>query len=220
MTNNASGRLLSSKWLWFVVVAVAIFVAIGFLFVTSLKRLIRKGYENRGDTWYYTDWNEGVGRYDIKLSNDPAFKICEKNIRYARDSQNVWFDGHPVVGADAASFEVLGERHSRDRNRVFVIGVEIPEADPQTFKPLEGFFGIDKSSIFCGNVRVLSASDPLDLGSKDTGYSTYPNFDAFVEINGEGEWTQIRSFKGPIIVEQRIWKSGNKTLRGVVEKKP
>lgn len=86
-------------------------------------------------------WSDGK-----VLSDDPGhFLIVSDADHYlfTKDRRTVHVNGHPIVGADPASFLVLDGGYSRDDGGIFYFTDRIPGAEAATFEVLEGSFARD-----------------------------------------------------------------------------
>ncbi len=62
-----------------------------------------------------------------------------KQVHYTRDEENVYFQGNKIEGADADTFQILGEYEAKDANSIYLRGKKIfPEVDVDTFEVLLG----------------------------------------------------------------------------------
>ncbi|MBA4016517.1 MAG: hypothetical protein C0483_04960 [Pirellula sp.] len=112
------------------------------------------GYQKSGGHWSYVSMT-GNGLYATDLGADSETFVVFNPHGYAKDKQTVWYSGTRVRDIDAASFVALpGETFGRDNLHVFIRGHVIPGADPDTYAVIGGPYGRDKSSVFCGNVKM------------------------------------------------------------------
>jgi len=93
------------------------------------------GYHVRGDKVYYLSAFPGKAS-EIAGADVASFKAFDTT--YAKDKSNAYFDGHPIPGADATSFDVLDRSgFARDRNHVYQLDRPISD-DPAHFELLDG----------------------------------------------------------------------------------
>ena len=75
------------------------------------------GYHVRGDKVYYLTAFPGTAS-EIAGADAVSFKAFDTS--YAKDKSNAYFDGQPILGADATSFDVLDRGgFAKDRNHVY-----------------------------------------------------------------------------------------------------
>jgi len=87
------------------------------------------GYHVRGDKVYYLSAFPGKAS-EIAGADVASFKAFDTT--YAKDKSNAYFDGHPIPGADATSFDVLDRSgFARDRNHVY----QLRSADQRRPRP-------------------------------------------------------------------------------------
>lgn len=120
------------------------------------------GYEKDGDTVYYKSWNEGSGGHKNRLAGaDPnTFKIL-KHDSYAKDRRQVYYKGELVKGADAETFESLGDFYARDKNRGYYGGDSIRSSKGSSFRVIDAYYSTDGVDVFYTTNRlgVCSAKD-------------------------------------------------------------
>ena len=126
---------------------------IALLACTGCER-IGSGYQKSSGHWSYVAMT-GNGPKATNLGADSESFVVFAPHGYAKDKQTVWYSGQRIRDADAASFGALPEQSfGRDHSHVFIRGYVIPGADPDTFAVIRGPYGRDKSSLFCGNVKM------------------------------------------------------------------
>ena len=88
------------------------------------------GYHVRGDKVYYLTALPGKAS-EIAGADAASFKSFDTT--YAKDKSNAYFDGHPILGADATSFDVLDRSgFAKDRDHVYQLDRPISD-DPAHF---------------------------------------------------------------------------------------
>jgi hypothetical protein len=87
-------------------------------------------FATNGQSVYYVASGE-VASQDV--SN---FRLLrqEDGSEWHADSKSVWCDGVQIVGADPATFRVLGKHYAVDAKRAYFWSEIIPDADPATFE--------------------------------------------------------------------------------------
>lgn len=113
------------------------------------------GYHVRGDKVYYLSALPGKA---FEIAADAAsFKAFDTT--YAKDRSNAYFDGHPIPGADATSFDVLDRSgFAKDRNHVYQLDRPISD-DPGHFELIDGGLSKDTAAVYWTDGSVLS-DDP------------------------------------------------------------
>lgn len=116
------------------------------------------GYKNEGDTVYYEHWNEGDGEHKSKIDADPkTFKIL-KFKTYAKDANSVFYKGVKIVGADAKTFEALGEFYARDKNFGWYGKDIIKTSNGQKFKVINNYYSTDGKDVFYKTAPLKTAN--------------------------------------------------------------
>src|SRR5690349_1580623 len=83
------------------------------------------GYHVRGDKVYYLAAFPGSAS-EIAGADPASFKVFDTT--YAKDKANAYFDGQPISGADATSFEPLGRGgFAKDRYHVYQLNRSISD---------------------------------------------------------------------------------------------
>lgn len=119
------------------------------------------GYKNDGNAVYYWSWNEGNGGHKERLDANPrTFKILRHD-EYAKDEQYVFYKGNRVPGADAATFETLGEWYARDKNFGYYGDRPIISSHGKTFRVIDSYYSTDEGNVFYDTLplNVCSTKD-------------------------------------------------------------
>jgi hypothetical protein len=110
------------------------------------------------------DTNGVVKKIILKNANPDNFKIiskissgnfCSNKDIWARDSMNVYYKFHKILGADPVSFKVLNDGYSKDNNKVYFREKLVFSADAETIKPLGDFYAKDKNKIWFFGKRII-----------------------------------------------------------------
>lgn len=72
-----------------------------------------------------------------KMIDFSTFRYLDKNKRYGADSENIYWKGHVIEGADISTFQVMESGFSSDKNHVYYYNQIFPDADPETFTAIE-----------------------------------------------------------------------------------
>lgn len=86
------------------------------------------------DGYYAYDWHHVYyeGRLLDTIAAGQSFVISTDGM-YGQTQDVVYFNGDPMVGVDAASFEALGNGYAKDARQVYVYGDPLVGADAATF---------------------------------------------------------------------------------------
>ena len=101
------------------------------------------GYENDGDAVYYEYWNEGSGQVSKKINANPKTFQKLQFYTYAKDNESVFYQGYKIVGADAKTFEALGEFYAKDKNFGWYKNDTIKTSEGKTFKVVNSYYSTD-----------------------------------------------------------------------------
>lgn len=133
---------------------------IGFLLLTLVG--CSTGYDNNGNAVYYKDWNEGSGQHNYKIDADPkTFKIL-KFEKYAKDEKSVFYEGKRINGADAATFEAIGEFYARDKNTGYYGKDTVKNSNGKTFTVINAYYSTDGKDYFY-ETDPLKMADPKNF---------------------------------------------------------
>ena len=106
------------------------------------------GYKKEGNAVYYQRWNEGSGRHKDKLDADPKTFQVLKFDTYAKDNNSVFYQGEKIIGADAKTFEALGDFYARDKNFGWYGKDTIKTSKGKTFKVINDYYSTDGFDVF------------------------------------------------------------------------
>lgn len=138
------------------------------------------GYKNEGDAVYYEHWNEGSGQLKEKIEANPKTFQILKFDTYAKDDKTVFYKGGEIIGADAKTFEALGDFYARDKNFGWYGDDTIKSSKGKTFKVINEYYSTDGHDYFF-------MTEPLKMA----------NPKGFKFVHGEGEsecWTTDGKF--------------------------
>jgi hypothetical protein len=106
------------------------------------------GYENDGKNVYYKSANEAVGFIKFKVDADAkTFKVLTDR-SYAKDAMHAFYEGKSVLGADAQSFETIGNSYARDKFRGYYYGDSIKSSHGTTFWWIDEYYSTDSFDVF------------------------------------------------------------------------
>lgn len=115
------------------------------------------------------------------ISNLAIASLLDLGGDYAHDSENVYFEGVKIEGADFNSFAYLGESYAKDKSSVYVIGYEIPGADPDSFISLGGPYAKDKNKVYAFGAELKAA----DIESFQVYEELYASDNIYAYFDGE-----------------------------------
>jgi hypothetical protein len=139
------------------------------------------GYHVRGETVYYLNAFPGKA-FAVEGADASSFRVLDAG--YARDSAQVWFDGRPVDGADAPSFDVLQRPgFAKDRGHVYRGGQPVSD-DPMHFELLGGELTKDGAAVYWSDGRVLSDDPAHFVIISDTDHYLFTSDRKVVHVNG------------------------------------
>lgn len=120
------------------------------------------GYKNEGDAVYYEHWNEGSGQHKNKIDADPnTFQILNFET-YAKDDKSVFYQGEKIIGADAKTFEALGDFYAKDKNFGWYGKDTIKTSNGEAFKVINAYYSTDGIDVFY-TTNPLKMSDPKNF---------------------------------------------------------
>ena len=123
------------------------------------------GYKVKSESVSYTYWNAGMGigskTFEIPEADPKTFKILNFN-NYAKDDKKVFYKGEIIDGADASSFEAIGEFYARDNHRGYYAKDSIKHSNGKTFKIIDSYYSTDSTDIFY-ITKSLGVTDPKNF---------------------------------------------------------
>jgi hypothetical protein len=138
------------------------------------------GYQVRGDKVYYL--SAFPGKASEIAADAASFKAFDAT--YAKDRTNAYFDGHPIPGADATSFDVLNRSgFAKDRNHVYQLDRPISD-DPAHFELIDGGLSKDTAAVYWTDGSVLS-DDPAHFAIvSNNDHYLYTKDSHSIHVNG------------------------------------
>jgi hypothetical protein len=139
------------------------------------------GYHVRGGKVYYLSAFPGKAS-EIAGADAASFK--EFDTTYAKDRSNAYFDGQPIPGADATSFDVLNRGgFAKDRSHVYQLDRPISD-DPGHFELIDGGLSKDRAAVYWTDGRVLS-DDPVHFAIvSNSDHYLFTKDSRTVQVNG------------------------------------
>jgi len=127
------------------------------------------GYHVRGAKVYYLAAFPGKAS-EIAGADAASFRAYDTT--YAKDRSNAYFDGNPIPGAEAPSFDVLKSgSFAKDRNHVYQLDRPISD-DPAHFELLDGGLSKDSTPPSTGLTAVCCPMIPRISRSSRTTTTT------------------------------------------------
>lgn len=142
-----AGLLKASHW---------IFIGLIYVIISGCNK-----YKKKNGSVYYYSWNEANGGNETELDvHYDEFKVLKYD-RYAKDDQQVFFDGRKIEDADAKSFEAVAEFFGHDKNRGYYAGDSIESSRGKTFRLINSYYSTDGHDVFFMQkpLHVVSAKD-------------------------------------------------------------
>jgi hypothetical protein len=139
------------------------------------------GYHVRADKVYYLQAFPGKAA-EIDGADAASFKAFDTT--YAKDKATVYYDGRPIPGADADTFDVLDRAgFAKDRSHVYQLDRPI-SSDPAHFALLDGGLSKDSAAIYWTDGSVLS-DDPTHFAIvANTDHYLFTKDGRTVHVNG------------------------------------
>ena len=139
------------------------------------------GYHVRGGKVYYLSAFPGKAS---EIAGADAASFTEFDTTYAKDRSNAYFDGQPIPGADATSFDVLNRGgFAKDRSHVYQLDRPISD-DPGHFEFIDGGLSKDRAAIYWTDGGVLS-DDPVHFAIlSNSDHYLFTKDSRTVQVNG------------------------------------
>lgn len=151
------------------IISKVLFFLIVFLFYACGQSIGYKEVESEIRYYHSTDpeWlpsAAGPGKKSVyirlKNVNKNKFKIFGI---IAKDDQNIWYAGKPIIGADSESFEVLDGPYQKDKSSVYFNGKPIIGLQSDSFEIIKAFN--DYYVYAKTNNTILYREKPLNVSS-------------------------------------------------------
>lgn len=105
-----------------------------------------------------------------KESSDKKCTLCAEENNYAKDNKNVYYNGERIFGADADTFENLGDGYARDKSNAYYQGQKLFGAKGSLFKYLGKGYATDSKNTFYQGTKISgvdsSSFKVLEVGDK------------------------------------------------------
>ncbi len=106
-------------------------------------------YEKDGDKVYYNSWNEGSGSHKYQLVDVDAAKFHVLYYdSYAKDDKFVFYNGLLIPGADAKTFEAIGNYYAHDKFHGYYGGDSIKSSHGLSFRIINAYYTTDGKDVF------------------------------------------------------------------------
>ena len=130
--------------------------------LTNLFCSCLTGYKKEGDAVYYKHWNEGIGKQKDKIDANPKTFQVLKFKAYAKDDESVFYNGQKIMGADAKTFEALGNYYAKDKYFGWYGNSTIETSRGLTFKVINSYYSTDGHDYFY-KTAPLKMSNPKEF---------------------------------------------------------
>lgn len=147
----------------------AIFVFLVFLGWDGCHNYIKRG---NGVDYVYEEELTGRRYRTVEGADAKTFRELKGN-SYGKDRRQAYFQGVPVPGADAASFESLGDFYARDKYRGYYENTPVKTAVGRNFRVIATYYTTDGRDVFY-------KTNPLHVASVKNFRFVYPS--------GEEDW--------------------------------
>lgn len=191
-------------------------VCISLVFILSCA-----GYKNDGKKITYSVSRSnhiafGITKIEVKNADLASFEEMDDS-RYGKDSNNVFFEGKQVSGADTKSFKVIGEAHARDNKRGYYEGVAISGSEGKSFREIDRYFSADSREVYYlgkplgvmepDKFRYVFPDDEENIsGGADDRWTTDGHFYFKKEVKVPSEdYSDIVVFKNECIAKDKKW---------------
>ena len=180
------------------------------------------GYQKNKDKWTWVSYDEAVGKREgiIKDVDFETFIVLDDK-KYAKDKNNVYYNGEIIEYADPNTFRVLDNNgYSKDSINVFLDWTKILFGNPKTFTLLEFPYSKDSERIFCGTLPLnidkneVSEFKVTNENESISGMKSTIILSEFIRLNPEYEWIDSLEVKEVIIVEWATGKTNKKKVKG------
>ena len=186
-------------------------------FLTSCN----SGYQKEENKWTWVSYDEAVGKREgiIEEADLETFSVLE-NDKYAKDKNNVYFNGGIIPFADPNSFKVIDNGYSKDNASVYLDWDKVIFADPKTFEQLVFPYSRDLERVFCGTLPIeIEKNEVTEFkvtndNESMSGMKSTILLSHFIEFNPEYKWLDTLGINGVIIGEWATGATKNKKFRG------
>lgn len=192
-----------------------------FVIVASLIIYSCAGYKNDGKKITYSVSRSnhiafGIAKIEVKNADPKTFEELDDS-RYGKDSNNVFFEGVAVAGADSKTFEIIGEAHARDKNRGYYEGKPVAKTEGKTFREIDRFFSVDSKDVYyCGIPLGAEAPDKFRYvfakgeentsGGEDDRWTTDGHYYFKKEVKVPSEdYDDVVVYKNEFIAKDKKW---------------
>lgn len=109
---------------------------------------------NQGDDTYAYTQDQADEIQDVTDSGDVVYLAG----KYTIDTNNVYYNGQVLEGADSATFQTIDDYYSRDKNKVYIEFGVIDGADSASFEVLGFGYSRDKKDVYYKYKRIEGAN--------------------------------------------------------------
>ena len=184
------------------------------LILTIILTSCGEGYEKVDNEWAWVLRSE-AGKHVKILNADKATFVILSDKKYAKDKENVFWEGVTIDQANPFSFEVISNGYSKDDKHVFLDNEIVIFANPENFEILEWPFSRDDRFIFNGNIPLTSKNIEEFVVTKTTGNKTSSTKSFFIEWNKDYKWLDTINVNGIIISDDSEGKTREEKFKGI-----
>ena len=117
--------------------------------ITPLKGLDSRSFNYLGNGFAFDkDFAYWYGRVIKSCKSPQTLKIVRESDSIAMDTENVYYEGAVLKGADVKSWKFLQGGFSRDKKSVFFGSKNIPRVDIDTWEHIHRTFSKDKHNVY------------------------------------------------------------------------
>ena len=147
--------------------------------------------EDDGVCYTYVDHNLKRVKKLLAGADPKTFEVLD-NDDYGKDVNLVFYEGQQVLGADAGSFEFVGDLYAKDKFRAFYAGDSITSSNSHGFRIIDSYYSSDHKDAYCVTEPLHLCSpanfELIPLASGESGFGRWAT---------DGCWYYFRHFKIP-----------------------
>lgn len=204
---------------------ILITAAIALCFLQSCEM----GYIRKNGDWHWVTNDESNGKRSMVIAeaDEKSFIVLERS-QYAKDKNNVYFEGQKIEQANPNDLQFMGDEKSlyfKDNKHVFFQNEIILNADPSTFGVIEFPYSKDKTNIYCGTLpMMLTATEVATFKVTNTDQTmkgTISTMKAkhFIEFNKAYQWIDSLNIAYVITGDWGTAEADGKKFRGLYQVK-
>jgi hypothetical protein len=184
------------------------------LILTIILTSCGEGYEKVDNEWAWVLRSE-AGKHVRKLNADEATFEILSDKKYAKDKENVFWEGVTIAQANPFSFEIISNGYSKDERHVFLDNEIVVFANPKKIEILEWPFSRDDRFIFNGNIPLTSKYIEEFVITKSTGNKTSSTKSFFIEWNKDFKWLDTINVNSIIVSDDSEGQTREEKFKGI-----